>query len=190
MPVLNELLAQYGDRVQVRVVFDRSFYDALRTEHKELVGTEYPKGFAPYSVYEDALHGSDIALLPLRDTPFNVMKSDLKFIECAGHGTVALASPTVYADTVQDGVTGCIYHNAEEFRVKLTMLIEDRELRVGTARAAYAYVRDERLLAQHYEERMAFYRTLLPQLKERTPELLAQLHEIQLHVAEKQPENN
>ena len=181
MPVLNELLAQYGDRVQVRVVFDRSFYDELRTEHKELVGTEYPKGFAPYSVYEDALHGSDIALLPLRDTPFNVMKSDLKFIECAGHGTVALASPTVYADTVQDGVTGCIYHNVEEFRVKLTMLIENRERRQRIATAAYEYVKEHRLLSQHYEERVQFYRSLcahLPELNQDMARRLAKLKEV------------
>ena len=95
------------------------------------------------------------------------MKSDLKFIECAGNGTVVLASPTVYEDTVRQGRTGFIYHDVGEFRKYLFLLIEDRERRLEVAREAYAYVRDHRLLSQHYEERVAFYRSLF----ERKPEL-------------------
>ena len=150
-----------------------------------MLGSEYPYGFAPYEVYESALHGADIALLPLRKTAFNCMKSDLKFIESAGHGAVVLASPTVYEESVRDGCTGFLYHTPKEFRQKLELLIENRELRLDLARAAYSYVKEKRLLAQHYEERMAFYRTLLPQLQERTPALLAQLKEIQLRTAGK-----
>ena len=160
MPVINEALHKYGDKLQVKVLFDQKFYEALETENKEFCSGQFPKNFAPYEVYEQVLRSSDIALLPLLDTQFNAMKSDLKFIECAGNGTVVLASPTVYEDTVRHGRTGFIYHDVEEFRNYLFLLIEDRERRLEVARDAYAYVRENRLLSQHYEERIAFYRSL------------------------------
>lgn len=55
-----------------------------------------------------------------------------------------------YECTVVDGVIGCIYHNGHEFRAKLTHLIEDAAYRHAMAAAAYAYVQEHRLLAQHY----------------------------------------
>ena len=120
----------------------------------------YDGQFVPYEMYQEALHASDISFLPLRDTEFNRTKSDLKFIESAGHGAVVLASPTVYADTVRDGRTGFIYRSPEEFRERLFLLVENPERRLETAEAAYSYVRRERLLSGHYQERLAWYREL------------------------------
>ena len=74
--------------------------------------------FSPYNIYEKILRESDIAILPLEFNRFNSMKSDLKFIESAGHGAVVLASPTVYEDTVDDGKTGLIYNSIQEFEEK------------------------------------------------------------------------
>ena len=128
MPVLNKAAKKYGDRLRFRVIADEEFYQALETEHKEYIHDPALKNgnqYVPYEQYIATLHTADIALLPLHDTPFNRMKSDLKFIESAGNGAVVLASPTVYERTVVDGVTGCIYHNVHEFRAKLTRLIED-----------------------------------------------------------------
>ena len=170
LPELNKVLQKYGSRVQVKVLFDRVFFEALRTEHKVYLGNEYPPdGFVPYPRYMEELHGADIALLPLLDTPMNRMKSDLKFIESAGCGAVALASPTVYADTLRDGRTGFLYRDGREFRERLELLIEDRARRIETAEAAYCYVKQNRLLAQHYMERMDWYRELIA----RQPELEA-----------------
>ena len=175
MPVLNKVLKKYGSGLQVKVIFDTKFYEALQTEHKEMIGQEFPDGYVPYPVYERTLYHSDIALLPLHDTPFNRMKSDLKFIECAGHGLAVLASPTVYADTVRDGRTGFLYHDVREFQERLTMLIENRQRRIETAEAAYAYVKHNRMLAQHYEERIAYYDALFAQKAELDQALLARL---------------
>ena len=161
MPVLNEAIARYGTRLRFKVTADRAFFDALQTERKEFVGAAYNDGkFAPYELYMAALHESDIALLPLGDTEFNRMKSDLKFIEAAGNGAVVLASPTVYARTVRDGRTGFLYRSPREFAGLLAALIEDPILRYETATLAYQYVKENRMLAQHYEERAAAYREL------------------------------
>lgn len=177
MPVLNEAAARYGEGLRFKVLSDRKFFEALQTPCKEFIGTEQDYGgrFVPYEVYCRTLRSADIALLPLHDTEFNRTKSDLKFIECAGHGTVALASPTVYAATLRDGRTGFLYRSPGEFAERLRLLIEDRERRLETAAAAYRYVREERLLAQHYEERLAWYRELVQRRDELDRELVQRL---------------
>ena len=167
MPALNAAIRRHGDRLYFRVVSDREFFDALQTNAKEFAGGERDGDiFAPYEQYTAALHASDIALLPLRDTEFNRAKSDLKFIESAGHGAVALASPTVYAATVRDGETGLIYHSPEEFAEKLDLLIARADLRRTLAENAYRYVAAHRLLDQHLGDYIAAYREMFARREE------------------------
>ena len=167
MPAINEAIRRHGDRLYFRVVSDYGFYQKLRTEAKVFTGDVREVSIvAPYEHYTAALHTSDIALLPLRDTEFNRAKSDLKFIESAGHGAVALASPTVYAATVRDGETGLIYHSPEEFAEKLDLLITRTDLRRALAENAYRYVAEHRLLEQHLDERIAAYREMFARREE------------------------
>ncbi len=180
VPLLNQAAAKYGDCLQFEILADVPSFEALHAPHKHFVGDRaiYDGKFVPYDVYTKALHMSDIALLPLRDNAFNRMKSDLKFIESAGHGAVVLASPTVYERTVVDGCTGCIYHNPEEFSEKLARLIEDASYRHAIAEAAYGYVRKHRLLSQHYMERIRAYTWLIEHREELDRELEERLKEI------------
>lgn len=167
MPAINEMIRQYGDRLHFRVVSDHGFYQALETEAKEFTGGAHD-GYivAPYEQYTAALHASDIALLPLRDTEFNRAKSDLKFIESAGHGAAVLASPTVYAGTVREGETGLIYHSPKEFAEKLDLLIRRADLRRTLAENAYRYVAEHRLLEQHIDDYIAAYREMFERREE------------------------
>jgi len=160
MPCLNRLLQQVKNRVKVTVIHDRAFFDALETSNKEFTP------FCSYEEYVSALRKADIALLPLQPTRFNRMKSDLKFLECAGNGVVALASPTVYEASITDGKTGFIYRTPAEFETKLKLLLEDRALRQNLAGAAYSWVGRNRLLSQHYQQRYAWYRDLIARLPE------------------------
>ena len=173
LPVLNEAARERGDGLRFRVLSDRAFYDALETEHKEFIGQDAYFGgkLVPHDIYGEALQSSDISLLPLGDTPTNRRKSDLAFLESAGHGAVVLASPTVYGASVRDGETGFLYRDPAEFREKLLRLLEDKERRVDMARAAYDYVGRERLLSRHYEERLAFYNEMLDRWEELDREL-------------------
>jgi glycosyltransferase involved in cell wall biosynthesis len=172
LPALNRVLTAYGKRVRVQVIHDRSFFEAVQTEAKGF------EPFCPYDRYLELLYGCDVALLPLNPTRFNRMKSDLKFLECAAHGVATLASPTVYADSIIEGETGLLYRSPEDFEARLRHLIEDMALRRRIADNAYRWVRDNRLLAQHYRKRLDWYRDLrgrLPQLNQelrsRVPEL-------------------
>ena len=179
MPAINEAARKYGAGLRFRVLADKEFFEALETEHKEFLGDEgYCNGdFAPYPVYCSVLHSADISLLPLRDTSFNRMKSDLKFIESAGHGAAVLASPTVYEATLRDGETGLFYRSPGEFAERLRLLVEDRPRRLELAEAAYRYVARERLLSQHYEDRLAWYEELFARREELDRELLARLEQ-------------
>ncbi len=161
MPALNRVLLEHGDHVQVRVIHDRRFFEALETDQKQF------EPWCAYSRYQQILQSCDIGLLPLEPSELNHMKSDLKFIECAARGVVVLASPTVYAESIIEGQTGVIYHSVEEFAAKLHELIVNHEMRCQIAIQAYDWVRDHRLLSQHYHQRRDWYL----QMCDRLPEL-------------------
>jgi glycosyltransferase involved in cell wall biosynthesis len=172
VPAVNRILAKYPGKIRMRVIWDRGFFDALQTPDKEFTS------FHPYDEYKKVLGSCDIALLPLSPTKFNSLKSDIKFVECAGHGATVLASPTVYADALRDGETGLLFRSLGEFEAQLTRLIENRPLRIRLAENAYKYVAQSRLVSQHIRERYQWYLRMydqLPQLnaelRERMPEL-------------------
>ena len=167
MPAINAAIRRHGDRLYFRVVSDHGFYQALQTEAKEFTGGMQDGSIvAPYERYTAALHASDIALLPLRDTEFNRAKSDLKFIESAGHGAAVLASPTVYTGTVHDGETGLIFRSPKEFAQKLDLLIRRADLRRTLAENAYRYVAEHRLLDQHIDDYIHAYREMFERREE------------------------
>jgi ubiquinone/menaquinone biosynthesis C-methylase UbiE len=174
LPALNRVLADYRGHVRVQVIWDRNFFDAVEFEDKHF------EPWCAYERYHAILHTCDIGLLPLNPTRFNSMKSDLKFLECASHGVVALASPTAYEQTVAHGETGFLFRSPTEFETKLRLLLDDFAIRRRVATAAYAWVRANRLLSQHYRHRYNWYlhmRDSLPQLNQelrgRVPALFA-----------------
>lgn len=167
MPALNRVLAQHSQRVRVKVLHDQRFFDALAISHKEF------EPFCPYERYQEILHTGDIALLPLGFNRVNSMKSDLKFIECAGHGATVLASPTVYEQSIIEGETGLIYRSPEEFEQKLQELMNHAQLRQQLAKNAYEWVAENRLLSQHYQQRRDWY----CQMRDRLTELNQQLRD-------------
>lgn len=175
LDAINRTLTKFGDRVGVNVLHDKQFFEALTTQHKTF------EPFCPYDRYKQVLSASDIALLPLQPTRFNSMKSDLKFIECAGYGAVALASPTVYEQSIADGETGLIYRSPEDFELKLNELVTNAMLRQQLAANAYEWVKNNRMLAQHYQKRREWYlemRDRLPELNEALRDRIPQLFEV------------
>ncbi|MFN7319330.1 MAG: methyltransferase domain-containing protein, partial [bacterium] len=135
LPTLNQVLADYGEQIAAQVIHDREFFEALAITNKVF------EPFCDHERYQALLRTCDIALLPLNPTAFNSMKSDLKFIECAGHGVTVLASPTVYEASIQSGETGLIYNSLTEFSAQLRQLIENPSFRQQLANNAYQWVK-------------------------------------------------
>lgn len=158
---LNRVLKANRDRVRVKVLHDRKFFDSLEISEKTF------QPLCDYPEYNRVLSNCDIALFPLSDTRFNNMKSDLKFLECASHGVTVLASPTVYEASIIEGETGLIYHSVADFTDKLERLITDSQLRIQIGKNAYEWVKNNRMLSQHYRSRSQWYfkmRDSLPEL--------------------------
>jgi hypothetical protein len=172
METLNRVLIRHQSLVRVKVIHDRRFFDHLAISDKEF------EPFCSYDRYNQIIQTCDIGLLPLTPTPVNLMKSDLKFLECAGHGVAVLASPTVYEQSVIHEETGLIYRNIQQFEMYLNELIINTTLRQKIANNAYLWVKSNRLLSQHYQQRREWYlkmRDNLPslnqELRQRVPEL-------------------
>ncbi|MGD1806912.1 methyltransferase domain-containing protein [Dapis sp. BLCC M126] len=174
MPIINQILSDYQDKIRVKVIHDKLFFESLNTANKEF----YP--FCSYDKYLEILGSCDIGLLPLNDNQTNQMKSDLKFVECAGYEVAMLASPTVYQNSIVDGETGLIYNSLLDFDRKFRQLIIDQNLRKKIVTNAYDFVKNNRLFCQYYRQRRDWYlqmRDELPrlnqELKNRVPELFS-----------------
>ena len=167
VPALNRILSQFDRRVCVRVIYDRTFFEALSTPHKTF------EPLCSYERYQQILHQCDVAILPLLPTQFNHMKSDLKWLECAGHGVAVLASPTVYERSIINGKTGLIYRSVAEFEAQLHQLLDRADFRRSIAANAYRWVKENRLLYRHYRQRYQWYL----EMRDRLPELNAALRD-------------
>lgn len=154
IPALNRALAEAGPRLSIAVMHDRRTFEALDTPHKS---------FAPlanYADYRAAMGRCELAFLPLADTRFNRMKSDLKAVEAGGHRLCCLASPTVYADSIRHGETGVIVRSPDDLVAALRDLVADPAQARAMADAAHDWVRRERLHAHQVAARIAWYRGL------------------------------
>lgn len=85
----------------------------------------------------------DIAIAPLRDSPFNHSKSPIKFFEYS-----ALGLPGVYADVsaynqvVRDQETGLLAHNLQSWSAQLARMIESPALRIRLVEQAQQELRE------------------------------------------------
>ena len=189
LPLLNKIAQKYGEKIEFKILANKELFEDLEAKNKTLIGDPevYNGQFVPYEKYLETLQETDIALLPLLDNEFNRSKSDLKFIECAACGAAVLASPVVYSNTIKDGANGLIYKDKKEFMQKLQILIDRREKRYEMATAAYNYVKNNRLLSQHYEERMDWYNELFAKLDELNEETQARIDKIAPNFKDEKP---
>lgn len=169
---LNGVFAEAPEQWAVDVVHDRRFHDALVLPGRSFTPT------CDYATYRQVMARCDIAFLPLGDTRFNRMKSDLKAVEAAAHGLAIVASPTVYGDSVQEGVTGRLFSSADQLRQVLqTWRQTPGEVRDLGARGR-AWVARERLTAQQVPQREAWYRSLWERRQELTHQLLQRVPQL------------
>ena len=155
MEGVNKALRETKTPYVFDVVFDKEFFDTLETENK----TFTPQ--CPYSVYKSSLLKADISLMPLRATGFNEMKSDLKLVESAGHGAVPVASTVVYGEDPAFREFSMICVQPDDFGTALTMLIENPERRLSMQQKGREYVKKNRLLCHHLDNRYDWYKRLL-----------------------------
>lgn len=153
---LNPALDHLAGDVEMVVVHDRAFHDALPPNvRREFHDT------LPYGAYKALLASCDIALLPLADTAFNRHKSDLKLIECCAAGVVPICSPVVYADDPRNAEVAVMAADAPAFAQALADLCGDLPRLAALRARGLRYVAGQRMGAHQVAAREAFYRGLV-----------------------------
>jgi len=154
LPALAEVCRRHPGRVAIEVVGGAGAA-ATRAALAELPvrfvpvrpeEREYPL-FMTWFTHRTAW---DIAIAPLRDTPFRRCKSDIKFLDYCAIGAAGVYSRVAaYADSVRHGETGWLADNETEAWVEaLERLIADEALRRHVGAAGRRYLWDERVLAR------------------------------------------
>jgi O-antigen biosynthesis protein len=125
-----------------------------------------PRGTANYPAFARWLAtvapGHAVALAPLRDTPFNRAKSDLKWLEYSALELPGVFSNiTPYATSVEDGVTGLLVDDdPDRWAAAIGRLLDDPDEASEIAARARARVAAERTLDRRVRERVDVYRSL------------------------------
>lgn len=171
---LNSVLTDDPDFWSVSVVHDRAFFDAIDLPDSQ-------KTFLPlcsHAEYMKAMSACDFAFLPLLDTPFNRLKSDLKAIEVASCGLAALASDVVYKESIQPGETGELFTSASEMVSCLKAWRKNpHQVRV-LGSAGMKWVREKRMSAYQVQDRENWYRSLVDQRDQLTHELFERVPQL------------
>lgn len=164
------LAALYPDRMEWAVVHDQAFFDALPAG---TVKTFHPT--LPHASYMKVMADCDLALLPLSDTPFNRLKSDLKLVECASAGAVPICSRLVYGDDPAHGEFAVFADTPEEWRQALLGLIASPDEVRRRRDLGRAHVAAHRMHATEAKRREAFYQDLVKRRVELEAERQARL---------------
>ena len=100
--------------------------------------------------YVLSMIGHDINICPLRDIPFNVSKSAVKWYESAAiHNPAAtLAANVGPYQEIEHGETGMLYDDEKGFEEKLSTLIESKMLRTHLSFNASDWVHEHRDIAR------------------------------------------
>lgn len=130
LPVFRRLVAT-DPRIRFRLVTDRA---VPLTDLPDL-----PVELETFSIEREAecLHGVDIGLMPLEDTPWNRGKCSVKALQCMALGTPVVVSPVgMNREVVEDGVNGRLATTDASWEEALRDLVRSPDQRREMGRAA------------------------------------------------------
>lgn len=123
------------------------------------------KDWCPYQEYKLrlAMMNHDISLAPLADHVFNRCRSAIKWYEASvlKKPAATLAQNTgPYAREIQNGETGLLFNDPDEFEQKLSLLIEDARYRKVLAANAKDWVSENRDAMKEVPKLVSFWEQL------------------------------
>jgi glycosyltransferase involved in cell wall biosynthesis len=121
IPFLKILKAKYGERIKIKVIGDKSY-----TNHElNVSGIGWSREAEIIELSE-----IDIGIMPLPNDEWAKGKCGLKGLQYMALKIATVMSPVgVNTDIIQDGVNGFLADKTEEWVEKLSLLIEDSNLR-------------------------------------------------------------
>jgi tetratricopeptide (TPR) repeat protein len=121
--------------------------------------------FGPLEGYYRFLENVDIGIAPLLPTPYNRCRSDIRFVEYAAHGVLAVcADLEPYREVVRPGQTGYLFRDVAELETVLERALAEGEVRAAIPARAARYVAAERLERRHAAARLGFYLSVAAQI--------------------------
>lgn len=135
--------------------------------------------FVPWCSYPEyklrrVMMNDDISLAPLSPTPFNQCRSAIKWYEAtvSKRPAVTLAQNTgPYGDEIQDGETGMLFNDPDEFEAKLSALIEQPDERKRLAGNAKDWISDNRDAFKEVPKLVQFWEQLRAEAPYETPHM-------------------
>ena len=154
LPILEEVAAEHPE-VSFAFMGDPRF-EAL-WQHWDPKRVRFQPGgdLQSYLLFLDSL---TIGIAPLRDTEFNRCRSDVKFLEYASRGVVALlADLPPYDIPIHRESVALGFDSLDSLRKQLQNLLSDPELLESLKNRAYQYVLSKRLELPNAERRLQWY---------------------------------
>ncbi|MGN8920651.1 glycosyltransferase [Lachnospiraceae bacterium HCP28S3_F9] len=139
LPTLVKLMKCY-ENVQLHVVGELDLPEELMPLRNRVVS--HP--FVDWKKLPELISEVDINLAPLEESIFNEAKSENKWVEAALVKVPTVASKVGAFDRmIEDGKTGYLCSNADDWEKILTLMIENEEERERIAENAYHYCMQE-----------------------------------------------
>jgi glycosyltransferase involved in cell wall biosynthesis len=160
LPALAGVLERHPE-VRVAIMGDPELQAALAALPPARVS------FIPAGSFERAqrfLDELDIGIAPLAPTAYNRCRDDVRFIEYAAHGVLAVcADLEPFREVVRPGQTGFLFRDTAELETVLERALAEAELRAAIPARA-ARTADDRLERPHAAHRLGFYLSVAAQM--------------------------
>ena len=136
------------------VIGDKEVFAALPTANKRYYD------YMSFEAYLRLMSECTVSLSPVEDVAHWNTKSDGKFVDAARAGVLTIGSRVVYEGVIRHGANGLMARGADEWAPLLRQALTDEPARERMARAAWDYVRGERMFADQEVLRRDWYRDL------------------------------
>ncbi len=141
IPTLVELFEQYKN-LFLKVVGELTLPKEFEKYHSRIISSP----FVDWKELPSLIRSIDINLAPLENTIFNEAKSENKWTEAALVKVPTIASNVgAFAEEIEDEKTGLLCSSAEEWKEKLSRLIDNPELRESIGESAFDYAKNVKI---------------------------------------------
>ena len=157
MPIIVKLLKKYP-QVYLKIGGLLDIPEEMEEVKDKIITTP----FTSWKKLPEVICSLDINTAPIEDNIFNEAKSENKWTEAALVKVPTVASDVgAFKDVIEDGVTGFLCKNNQEWMKKLERLIENKELREEIGQNAYDRVKSNHTTLQTGYELKRFIQSKL-----------------------------
>ncbi len=154
LPALEAIVRRYSGRIEVQVIGVVQQEETKKELQSLPIHYVYPQPeeheYPLFMLWFTGHVHWDIAISPLRETPFNNCKSDIKLLDYASIGAAGCFSRSpAYSSSVVHQQNGWIAENTPQaWEEALEVLITNVDLRSSIAQNAFQYLYHDRILAK------------------------------------------